>query len=192
MAKYNQQDNNDYLLENNLLGITSFEELKKAESFAFTLRATALERGGFTFKSYTKKEFKLLHYYLFQDMYPFAVKFRYVQLTKGNTRFCQVQFLNNYAIELFEQMKNEPLWQSLDEAAERLAYFKSELNMLHPFREGNGRTIRIFLYEYAKSKSVEWSYEVMDKDRYIQAMIEAILNIKSLKELFSETISWVQ
>lgn len=63
--------------------------------------------------------------------------------------------------------------------------------MLHPFREGNGRTIRIFLYEYAKNRSVEWSYEVMDKDRYIQAMIEATVTTKSLKELFLETITWI-
>lgn len=192
MAKYNEQDNDEYLLENNLLGIKSIEELEKTESFAFTLRAIALERGDFTLKSYTKKEFIQLHFYLFQDIYPFAGEYRDVQLIKGNTRFCQVQFLNDYAIELFNQLKMEPSWQTLEEAAERLAYFKSELNMLHPFREGNGRTIRIFLYEYAKSKSVEWSYEIIDKDRYIQTMIEATVNTKTLKTLFLETINWVQ
>lgn len=191
MAKYNEQDNDEYLLENNLLGIDSFEELERVESFVFTLRATAFERGDFVLRNYTKKELKQLHYYLFQDIYPFAGEFRDVQLMKGNTRFCQVQFLNDYAIELFRQLKIEPSWQSLDEAAERLAYFKSELNMLHPFREGNGRTIRIFLHAYAKSQSVGWSYEVMDSSTYMQAMIEAAINITPLKELFLETISWI-
>ena len=57
--------------------------------------------------------------------------------------------------------------------------------------EGNGRTIRIFLHAYAKSRSVEWSYEVMDRSTYMQAMIEAVVNIIPLKELFLETISWV-
>ena len=50
------------------------------------------------------------------------------------------------------------MWNSLDEAANRLAYFKSELNMLHPFREGNGRVIRIFIRAFALSKGVQWEY----------------------------------
>ena len=124
MAKYNEQDNDEYLLENNLLGIDSFEELERVESFVFTLRATAFERGDFVLRNFTKKEFKQLHYYLFQDIYPFAGEFRNVQLMKGNTRFSQVQFLNDHAIELFRQLKTKPSWKSLDEAAERLAYFK--------------------------------------------------------------------
>ena len=192
MTKYNEQDNDEYLLENNLLGIDSFEELERVESFVFTLRATAFERGDFVLRNYTKKELKQLHYYLFQDIYPFAGEFRDVQLMKGNTRFCQVQFLNDYAIELFRQLKAEPSWRSLDEAADRLAYFKSELNMLHPFREGNGRTIRIFLHAYAKSQSIEWSYEEMDSSTYMRAMTESVVNIAPLKELYLKTIGWME
>src|SRR5699024_392973 len=150
MAKYNEQDNDEYLLKHNLLGIDCYQELERAESFVFSLRATDFERGGFVLRDYSMEEFKKLHHYLFQDIYPFAGEFRDVQLMKGNTRFCQVQFLNDYAIELFRQLKTEPSWKSLDEAAEHLAYFKSELNMLHPFREGNGRTTRIFIHPFSQ------------------------------------------
>src|SRR5699024_5363844 len=192
MAKYNKQDNDEYLLKHNLLGIDCYQELERAESFVFSLRATDFERGVFVLRDYTMEEFKKLHHYLFQDIYPFAGEFRDVQLMKGNTRFCQVQFLNDYAIELFRQLKAEPSWRSLDEAADRLAYFKSELNMLHPFREGNGRTIRIFLHAYAKSQSIEWSYEEMDSSTYMRAMIESVVNIAPLKELYLKTIGWME
>lgn len=192
MAKYNKQDNDEYLLKHNLLGIDCYQELERAESFVFSLRATDFERGVFVLRDYTMEEFKKLHHYLFQDIYPFAGEFRDVQLMKGNTRFCQVQFLNDYAIELFRQLKAEPSWRSLDEAADRLAYFKSELNMLHPFREGNGRTIRIFLHAYAKSQSIEWSYEEMDSSTYMRAMTESVVNIAPLKELYLKTIGWME
>src|SRR5699024_2620494 len=145
MTIYNEEDNDEYLLKHNLLGIDCYQELERDESFAFSLRAVHLERGEVVLKDFNMTELRKLHHYLFKDIYPFARVFRDVQLMKGNTRFCQVQFINDYAIELFHQLKTESPWRSLDEAAGRLAYFKSELNMLHPFREGNGRTIRIFL-----------------------------------------------
>ena len=192
MAKYNEQNNDEYLLKHNLLEIDCFTELEETESFVFSLRAANYERGEFALNDFTLEEFKKLHYYLFQDIYPFAGQFRDVQLTKGNTRFCQFQFLNDYAFELFNQLKIEQSWRSLGEAAERLAYFKSELNMLHPFREGNGRTIRIFLHAYAKSQSIEWSYEEMDSSVYMDAMIESVVNVVPLKDLYLETIDWIQ
>ncbi|MHA6260107.1 hypothetical protein ACXYMX_09345 [Sporosarcina sp. CAU 1771] len=97
MGKYNEKDNDDYLLKHNLLEIDSHKELERAEALAFTLRAMSLEQGDFTLDNFTLKDFQNLHYYLFQDIYPFAGEFRDVQLMKGNTRFCQVQFLAYYA-----------------------------------------------------------------------------------------------
>ena len=117
MAKYNEQDNDEYLLKHNLLGIDCYQELERAESFVFSLRAMDFECGEFGIKDFTMEEFKTLHHYLFQDIYPFAGEFRDVQLMKGNTRFCQVQFLNDYALGLFHQLKTEPSWRSLDKAA---------------------------------------------------------------------------
>lgn len=192
MGKYNEKDNDDYLLKHNLLEIDSHNELERAEALAFTLRATSLEQGDFTLDSFTLKDFQNLHYYLFQDIYPFAGEFRDVQLLKGNTRFCQVQFLGNYANDLFLQLNEEPFWNSLEEAANRLAYFKSELNMLHPFREGNGRTIRIFLHAYAMKRGIEWAYETIESEKYIQAMIQSVIDLDALRNLFIETIQYME
>ncbi|MBD7908493.1 Fic family protein [Sporosarcina gallistercoris] len=67
---------------------------------------------------------------------------------------------------MFTELQEEPKWANLEEAAQRLAYFKSELNMLHPFREGNGRTIRIYMYVFALLRDIEWNYETLDHDIY--------------------------
>ncbi|WP_163537499.1 Fic family protein [Gracilibacillus sp. YIM 98692] len=188
MPKYNSQDNDDYLLEHNLLGAKSFEELEQAEAFAFSLRAAALEKEKGMLQSFSEKEFKDLHYYLFKDIYPFAGQYRNVQLMKGNTRFCQAQFLNRYSLNLFQELSQEPPWKSEEQAVDRLAYYKSELNLLHPFREGNGRTIRIFLRAFAISKGFMWEFEKMDRDEYIQAMIQSVTNVQSLRDIFAKTI----
>jgi cell filamentation protein len=128
-----------------------------------------------------------LHTYLFQDIYPFAGHFRDVQLMKGSTRFCQFQFINSYASELFYQLNNEPTWTTINQAANRLAFYKSELNMLHPFREVNERTIRIFVQAYALYKGVNWNFTNMDKEIYLNAMIQSEL----LERLFFNTIEFI-
>ncbi|WP_158232794.1 hypothetical protein [Sporosarcina sp. P17b] len=84
--------------------INSHKELERAEALAFSLRAIALEQNDFIFESFSLKKFQELHHYLFQDIYPFAGDFRDVQLMKGATRFCQVQFLNSYASDLFMEL----------------------------------------------------------------------------------------
>ncbi|MFS0576269.1 Fic family protein [Sporosarcina sp. 179-K 3D1 HS] len=187
MKSYNHGDNDPYPLQHNLLGLQTYEELEEAEALVFSLRAAELEKEGYSF-SFTKDGFKNLHKHLFQDIYPFAGEFRTVQLMKGSTRFCQVQFLEQYATELFGKLSEEPDWASLEEAAERLAFFKSELNMLHPFREGNGRTIRIFIHAYARSKGVEWQYETIERNAYMRAMVQSVTSTELLKALFLETI----
>lgn len=66
--------------------------------------------------------------------------------------------------------------------------FKSEFNMLHPFREGNGRTIRIFIREFALSKGVNWEYEKMEREAYLQAMIQSVTNDEHLRSIILKTI----
>lgn len=189
MAKYDDFDNDKYLLKINLLDISDFDELEQAEAFTFSIRAAQIEQGAYKIAAFSKEDFVELHYHLFQDIYPFAGQFRKVQLMKGATRFCQVQFLDAYTSDLFNQLKNEPNWDSLEHAAKRLAYFKSELNMLHPFREGNGRTTRIFLQEYAKSKGFLWKYDNLERTEYMQAMIRSVTSEDLLEKLLLNTLT---
>lgn len=190
MTKYNEQDGDDYLVSTNLLGMKDYQALEQAEAFVFSLRATQIEQGTYTIRSFTLQDFNDLHAFLFQDIYPFAGQFRDVQLMKGSTRFCQFQYIDTYARALFLQLTNEQNWETINQAAKRLAYFKSELNMLHPFREGNGRTIRIFLRAYALSKGVNWQYTKINQKTYLNAMIQAVTNTNLLEKLFLETIEF--
>lgn len=107
---------------------------------------------------------------------------------KGSTRFCQFQFINSYAQDLFKLLNTENKWDSLNQAAQRLAYYKSELNMLHPFREGNGRTTRIFLYHYALSKGYVWNYTEIEVEEYLNAMIQSVTKIEALEKLLKKTL----
>lgn len=190
MTKYNEVENDDYLLKNNLLNINNIRELEQAEAFTFSIRAAQIEQGTYEITRFSKLEFTRLHHHLFQDIYSFAGQFRDVQLMKDRTRFCQVQFLDAYASDLFHQLENESSWDSVKHAAKRMAYFKSEINMLHPFREGNGRTIRIFLQAYASSKGFLWNYDKMSRDDYMQAMIYSVTNESLLEKLFLNTITY--
>ncbi|AJD90395.1 hypothetical protein JMA_10780 [Jeotgalibacillus malaysiensis] len=190
MDKYISSENDDFLLKYNLLGVTNEELLMEAEALTFSLRAAEFVRKQYKVSSFDIQSFKDLHRHFFQDIYPFAGKFRTVQLMKGNTRFCQAQYLDSYAEQIFKELAEEQEWSTLEVAAKRLAYFKTELNMLHPFREGNGRTIRSFLHEYARSRGIEWQYDQLDRTEYINAMIRAVTDLSDLELLFRQTISY--
>ncbi|WP_374110264.1 Fic family protein [Lysinibacillus sp. BPa_S21] len=102
---------------------------------------------------------------------------------KDSTRFCQFQFINPYTDEVFYHLNNEPAWTTIHQAANRLAFYKSELNMFHPFREGNERTIRIFVQAYTLSKGV--------KEIYLNAMIQSVTKTELLERLFFNTIEFI-
>lgn len=189
MEKYNFGEDEQYLLKQNLVGASSFEELAIAEQYAFTVRALQFEQGDFKLAQFDLNTLIALHQHLFQDIYRFAGKIRDVQLVKGNTRFCQMQFITTESIRIFNELANEEEWLNCNIAARRLAYFKSELNIIHPFREGNGRTIRLFIYALARSKRIEWNYSNMDNERYMNSMIQSVFNTALLEQLFKETIT---
>lgn len=188
MEKYNFGEDSSYLLTQNKLGIQTQEQLEVAEAYAFMIRALEIENGLYQITTFTKEGFIELHRYLFQDIYHFAGKFRQVQLSKGRTRFCQFQYIDRVADEIFDALHREGTWRDIETAAKRLAYFKTELNMLHPFREGNGRAIRIFIHAYAKIKGYEWDYASLEKEEYMKAMIESVVDTTALEAIFLKTL----
>ena len=86
------------------------------------------------------KHLQAIHAYIFQDVYDWAGKIRTVDIAKGNT-FCNVRFILSQADAIFSKLKEEYYLAGLEEYmfTKRLAYYFSEINALHPFREGNGR-----------------------------------------------------
>lgn len=188
MGKYNVGENEEYLLQQNKLGIKNADELEIAEQYAFTVRSLQFEKGEFRLLNFDLPSLLSLHGHLFQDIYTFAGKIQDVQLMKGSTRFCQAQYITSECQHLFRDLMIEQHWKSIEEAADRLAYFKSELNIIHPFREGNGRTIRLFIHAFASDRGFSWKYNEMNKEQYMNAMIQSVYNQGKLEMLFEETL----
>lgn len=93
----------------------------------------------------------MIHRYIFQDVYPFAGKVREESISKGGFLFALPEHIHSQGAEIFGQLKAENQLKGLprERFFERLAYYMSEINVLHPFREGNGRTQREFVRSLA-------------------------------------------
>ncbi|MFS0883585.1 Fic/DOC family protein [Metabacillus niabensis] len=90
---------------------------------------------------------KKIHEYVFSEIYPFARKLRDENIMKGSFRFAEFRYIESSANDLFKKLKSEKTLANLpkEELPERAAFYMSEINVLHPFREGNGRTTREFI-----------------------------------------------
>jgi cell filamentation protein len=131
----------------NRLGIKAAENLAEAETgFVETRIRAGLPKGRFSVTHY-----RACHRWLFGDVYHWAGQYRTVRLSKGRSVFCYPEHIDSQMKTLFANLKSGGhLRQTSREAfVERAAWFWSELNAIHPFREGNGRTQTLFLAEMA-------------------------------------------
>ena len=122
-----------------------------------------------------------IHKYLFDEIYDFAGKVRTVNIAKGNFRFAPVMYLQA-AIENIEKMPQS----TFDEIVEKYV----EMNVAHPFREGNGRSTRIWLDLILKKnlkKCTDWSQ--IDKREYLSAMQESPVNATHIFNLISGALT---
>ena len=148
----------------NKLGITDSVELARVEEKVSKKRALELFESGYL-NSLEAGSFKTLaeiHKYLFEQIYDFSGKVRTVNIAKGNFRFAPVMYLKA-ALESVEKMPQS----TFDEIIEKYV----EMNIAHPFREGNGRSTRIWLDLMLKKELgvvIDWS--LVDKDDYLMAM----------------------
>ncbi|MEY8322482.1 Fic family protein [Lachnospiraceae bacterium 54-11] len=148
----------------NKLGITSSAELAEAEEKISKKKAAELFENGYleNLEPGTYKALAEIHRFLFGEIYEFAGKLREVNIAKGNFRFAPVMYLRE-AIGNIEKMPQS----SFDEIIEKYV----EMNVAHPFREGNGRSMRIWLDMMLKKETgqvIDW--RKVDKDDYLLAM----------------------
>ena len=148
----------------NKLGITNEIELSKEEERITKIKALELFDSGKIneFEVGTFKGLADIHHYLFSDVYDFAGKVRNVNLTKGNFRFAPVMYLED-ALNKIDNMPQDNF--------NNIVKKYIEMNVAHPFREGNGRSTRIWLNIILKKeigKVVDWSK--IDKEDYLSAM----------------------
>lgn len=148
----------------NKLGITSGPELAEAEERISKKKAIELFENGILDKLEAGKfeSLKVIHKYLFEDIYDFAGEIRTVNISKGNFRFAPLMYLEA-ALANIDKMPQS----TFDEIVEKYV----EMNIAHPFREGNGRSTRIWLDCILKKEIgmvVDWSK--VDKEDYLMAM----------------------
>lgn len=137
---------------------------------------------------FSLKHFVNIHKKLFGDVYFFAGEFRKENIAKGSFRFADYRYINDEIVKIFEKiLKDKDLIEkkvSKDILAEKLAYYSAELNVLHPFREGNGRTIREYIRQMALYIGYNMNYSRIKAVDYIEASIFSIVDISKLKEIY--------
>jgi len=129
----------------------------------------------------TTKGLQQIHKYLFGGLYNFAGQIRNLNITKGNFRFANALYLN----EILAKIEQLP-----ENTFEEIIVKYVEMNIAHPFREGNGRAMRIWLDMMLKrrlKKVVNWQF--VDKTLYLQAMERSPVNTLEIKTLLSENLT---
>jgi cell filamentation protein len=113
-----------------------------------------------------------IHLALFQDVYDWAGMIRTVDISRGNSRFANVRFIESAANDIFSKLARENWLKGLDADAlsKRLAHYLSEINALHPFREGNGRVQRIFISQLSQSSGYQLDYSDLEQEQIYRAM----------------------
>ena len=173
----------------NKYNITDEEELKTLERQVTSVRAAQLLKNPIK-GVFDENHLKAIHKHLFQDLYSWAGEFRKVNISKGNP-FCLFQYIPDQLTNLFKELKNEAYLSLLDqnELAARLAYYLGELNAIHPFREGNGRTQRIFIMELALRNGYILDLSKVNQKEMIRASVQSFaLNYGPMTEIIRNSL----
>lgn len=143
-------------------------------------------KGNFRFK-----HFKKIHHYIFQDIYPFAGVIRTEDIMKGNTFFCKCSFIESSLNDLFNTLEEENFLKKyeFEDFISRLVYYIGELNMIHPFREGNGRSTREFIRLLAIENNYDLKWYETNPDEILNGVIKTVnFDYTLLEETMSKII----
>ena len=167
----------------NKLGLTSSTDLAREEERISKKKALALFENGMLDKleAGTFSALQTIHQYLFEEIYDFAGKIRTVNISKGNFRFAPVMYLQA-ALDNVDKMPQS----TFDEIVEKYV----EMNIAHPFREGNGRSMRIWLdliFKAELQKVVDWSK--VDKEDYLLAMERSPIRDIEIKYILKNALT---
>lgn len=164
MSRYSDDDPYTYEGSSVLINIPGIKDQKELDSFE--RRKTMLKmlsdppQGKFDFN-----HFRQIHHYLFQDIYEWAGKVRNVPVSKGSHQFATPAYIHEQGDLLFKWLAIENYLTDLiqKEFINKAAHFVLELNVLHPFRDGNGRTIRFFLLLLGENAGYKLEPDVLEQ-----------------------------
>ena len=167
----------------NKLGLTSSADLAREEERISKKKALELFENGMLDKLEAGKfsTLKAIHKYLFDEIYDFAGEIRKVNISKGNFRFAPLMYLEA-ALQNIDKMPQS----TFDEIVEKYV----EMNIAHPFREGNGRSTRIWLdliFKAELNKVIDW--RLVDKEDYLLAMERSPIRDTEIKHVLREALT---
>lgn len=192
MSKYEGQSRYCYpgteVLMNKFL-IDDQEKLNKVERLLTGKRLAELYEKPIP-GNFNLKHLQNIHQYIFQDLYSFAGEIRDEQIRKGTTYFAHPQHIESYSKEQLQFLKGEKFLKGLDvnDFSSRAAYYMGEINMIHPFREGNGRTQREFIRTLAMKNGYELNWNRVDPERLLKASIQSVTDHKELGKVLRDSI----
>ena len=173
----------------NILNIQDGDVLEEAER-----EITSLSVSDVVYQEppYGLDNFKALHRVLFSDLYEWAGTIRSVDIFKGGTRFCTCSRIEPEAEKLFSSLEKDNWLRDLsfEDFSAKLAEYYCEFNMIHPFREGNGRVQRVFFEHLALSNGFELDWSDVTQSEWIQANIDGVdVNYSTMEAIFNRILS---
>jgi cell filamentation protein len=163
----------------NKFGLNDQASLDRAEANAVAVRSILLQ-GNPLKGDFDSQHLKQVHRYLFQDVYEWAGQFRTISMVKADyvdggrvTRFTPPDLIEQELTTVFQNLSRDGFLKGLPrkDFAQKMAMFFAETNRIHPFREGNGRAQRRFVRQLSSSVGYKLHFEVVSKERLVQASI---------------------
>lgn len=175
-------DNSNVLI--NKLNIKDNKKLQIYEAKITAAKLLALRHKGII-GNFDSTHLNSIHKFLFEDIYPFAGKYRNENIAKSSFRFAEWEYIESELNNLLSKLKKENFLYGLskEDLADRLAFYLSELNVLHPYREGNGRTIREFIRELALKNNFVLNLSTISPKDFLDASIKSIVDTSDLSKL---------
>ncbi len=167
-------------------GITSAGELEAFEVAMFTLRSTQPLPAG----NFDPAHYRSVHHHLFQDVYDWAGEHRTIRIAKGDAMFCFPEHIAEQMELLFASLDSGPLAGdgSREEFIAAAATFLADLNAIHPFREGNGRTQLTFLFLLGERAGHPFDMARIRPEPMLAAMVASF---HGRLEALREEIGWI-
>lgn len=156
----------------NKFSIMDAEELKRVEATLTAIRIAQFDEHPIPGR-FDLDHLKAIHHHIFQDVYEWAGELRRVDISKESSWFAHFAFIESNANALVADFAGEHYLRGLpaDQFTARAAYYLGELNALHPFREGNGRTQRAFLSALAREAGYQLAWERVSPESMVAASV---------------------
>lgn len=178
----------------NKLGIKNDAEFAEAEAEIVSVRIAEWSRSPLV-ATFDFEHYKAIHRYLFGDLYDWAGQIRTVNLAKKGTHFCPAPEIEIRGKLIFDRLQKLNYLQGMEYSifVEELTDFYCSTNELHPFREGNGRTQRVFLSQLARNAGYSMNFSEVDGDLLMIATIQSAQGVRNLlKQVLGDMVQPIE